>query len=315
VKSVRILVACFFVSYSPSIFALEGKSPQKISSGTLQKEVVQTAQSGGASQSGDLDKEVTDIKLRVNSGAKSRYSSSFFLTYSGGSLKDPGSSERAQVGSERLVAPVNLSGIVGLRYRLDKNRSLFLATGVSRSRPFHKTEHEDKMEISTPYVGYDNTFALGDWQISSGYRLYVATEEYQREVGQLGTLGYSLRSLNKIGSTRLNGSISLDAWGSAYENNKDQYAQMQNDFGISLTPALQYNASDSVNVYTSLSLLTYSHYRSDRSFKIEKGIMTQSLGLGYAIRRDFYVAPNLTFAPSDLRGDRTAVSLMAHVNL
>jgi hypothetical protein len=263
----------------------------------------------------DLDSEVTDIKLRAGSGAKSKYSTSFYLTYAGGSLKDPGANVRPSVGSERRAAPVSLTGNIGVRYRFNKNKSLFVASGISRPRPFHKNTQNDKFELSTPYLGYNDTLAINDWQLSSGFRLYIVTEKFLKDIGEIATLGYSLRSLNKLGQTRFNGNISLDAWVTGYDESHNYMKKNQNDMGISLTPALQYNYSDKMNFFTSLSLLTYSHYRSDKSFKASQDKITQSLGMGFAIYRDFYVSPSMTFEPENIRSDKTAVNVSTYINL
>ena len=93
----------------------------------------------------DLDSEVSDIKLRASSGAKSKWSSSVFFTYAGGSLKAPGSDERPNVGKASVVAPVNMSGDVGLRFRSNVHESYFFATGFRQSKPFHAKTDDDKL--------------------------------------------------------------------------------------------------------------------------------------------------------------------------
>ena len=43
--------------------------------------------------------------------------------------------------------------------------------------------------------------------------------------------------------------------------------------------------------------------------------VSQNFGLGYAIRRDIYISPGVSFDVSNLRADRTTWSVGANVNL
>ncbi len=266
----------------------------------------------------DLDQEVQDIKLRANSGAKSKYSTSLYFTYLGASLSDPGGDERPNVGKSKNPSPVRVSGNAGLRYRMNKNESFYAATGFSQSRPFHRKENSqanEELDINTPHIVYNETSAIEDWQLSSGIRLYFHTLEYERAIGQVATLGYSLTSLNRIGLSRFEGGVTLSATATAFDESSARLRQIQSDYSLSLTPSLQYNKTGRVNFYTSLNLVNYSHFRSEQAFRFEAGTITQTIGLGFAAIRDFYISPYLSFEPEQLDSDKTAVNLNATINL
>lgn len=265
----------------------------------------------------DLDSEVTDIKLRVSSGAKSKFSSSFTFDYAGASVNNPTDDERPTIGSSRRQSYVGMRGSLGLRYRKNKNESIFVASGFSQTRPFHTTANEDqeRLEVSTPYLGYNNTLSVNDWQLGSNVRLYVATEKDDRKFGQVATLGYSLSSINNLGQSKWSGGVTMDAYVVGYDKH-DQYLQYrQNDYGISVMPRLQYNKSGRVHAYTLLNMINYTHYRIDPTFEMKSGKMTQTLGLGAALRRDFYLTPYMAFEPEKITADKTSVNVSATINL
>ncbi|OFZ16925.1 MAG: hypothetical protein A2Z20_09460 [Bdellovibrionales bacterium RBG_16_40_8] len=301
----------FFVAIS---YALDEVSASKIAIVNTTTVKAAAAQAD-TTKSGDLDEEVSDIKLRVSSGARSKYSTTLFFHYQGASLASPMSDKRPNVIGGRNAEPVYTSGDVYLRYRQNKNESYYFATGYYRERPFHSREADERIRIDNPSLGYNHTFAANDLQISSGFRLYISTADYLRAIGQVGTLGYSLSTINQLGASRFNAGVSLLLTASAYDSNDEKMKQRQSDYGVSLTPTLQYNKTGRVNAFTSLYLFNYSHYRSDNTFNFDRRKITQSIGVGVAVIRDFYLAPNISFNPQHISTNMTAVNLNAYVNL
>lgn len=273
---------------------------------------------------GDLDAEVTDIKLRASSGAKSKYSSSFNMTYSGASLEKPLDDEIPDVKGRGRTSPVGLSGTVGVRYRFDKNRSAYVATGLYRARPFHSRRAGEQLEVDTPHVGYNNTHRARNWEVSNTYLLYIITRDHDRAIGEVATAGYSLNARNNIGQTRLRAGVGLTIFGSVFDKDSTEpgprgqpLGALQRDYAVSLAPGLQYNATDWLNLYTTVSLLNYSHNRgnSDEPFKFDRSPVTQTVGFGAAIKRDFYLTPYVMFQPENISSKLTTVNLGATINL
>jgi hypothetical protein len=324
-----LTTAAVLLSFSVNAFAAETSTG---SANESKANLTNITNAEAPAKGKDLDAEVTDIKLRADSGKKSKYSTSFFLTYSGGSLSNPGDDVRPNVTGGRAVAPVMLSGNVGVRYRKDKNNSFYAATGIARARPFHSREGDEDWEVSTPHIVYNRTHGISDLQISSNYRLYFMTEDRFTDLGQNVTVGYSLVAKNKIANTRFSGGVSMNIGYNFYDGREislakvkakygrrySQYTdieQLQPDYTFSLSPAIQYQVNDYVYAYTSFSLLSHTHYKADKPFRMSNENVTQSLGASAALSRDFVLSPYVTFEPENTSRDRTAVNLGATINL
>lgn len=307
----RSLIVLAAVIMSPLVLAAE--PGEESSSAQTSLQILELPDASGS----DLDNEVTDVKLRANSGSKSKYSVSLSLNYNGASLASPLEAVRPNVADERNADPVSLSGSVGVRYRFNKNESLFLATGISKPRPFENRD-EDHLEVNTPMAHYNNTFAYDDLQVSSTFMGYYATREYQTRIGNLGSLVYDLTTISPFGQSRFQGGVSLSAFYSFYDkkelDGRDIQA-MQMDYNLSLSPTVKYRATDRLNLFTTISPLSFSHYRADRFNKLERSPVTQTIGAGYAVLRDFYLSPSLFFQPADISSKKTAVNLSAYINL
>jgi hypothetical protein len=301
-----VLFAVLYFGLSPASFA----SAEEATTTSVQTEVKT-----------DIDAEVEDSKLRANSGAKSRFSSSLNLSYSGSSLRKPFDDVRPNVDGSRLNAPVSLSGMVGLRYRFTTNTSLFAATGISKTRPFHNNS-EDEWEANNVMMHLNSTFRYEQLQVSSTWLGYVWTQDYMRAVNTVGTIGYALSALSQIGQSRFRGGMSGSLSYTHFDGDRGTLGgfemdvrSMQEDFTAGFSPSLQYRFNDKFNAYTSLQLLTYGHSREDNGFKLQKRPVSQNIGFGIAVLRDLYLAPNLDFRPKELEADKTSVNLSAIINL
>jgi hypothetical protein len=285
---------------------------------SVQKEVLK--ETPAAKPEEDLDKEITDPRLRAQSGSKNKYSASFSMIYQGANLNDMGGDMRPTLGSNRHPQPVSLSGNVGLRYRLEKNDSIFFSTGINRPQPLQQSETSQPTQVSTPSVAWNRTFAYKDKQISSEMGIDFTTTRDQRAIGSLGSFRYSLNVINPIGYSRFDAGMALKFSESVF-NTGDQYStdtieKQQRDSSIGLSPSVQYRVSDSFNVFTSFDVLNYSHYRNNsNSLMYENTSPTETLGLGYAINRDCFLSPFITFEPGSFAYDRTTYSLAARINL
>lgn len=264
----------------------------------------------------DLDSEIEDAKLRVASGSKSKWSGSFNLNYSGASVHKPLDDERPQIGTFSVPDPVSAAGNFGFRYRLNKNKSLYMATGFYRAQPFSgRGRHEKVVEVSTPSVGLNNTFLFKDIQIGSSFTTYFTTLKASRDIGELATLGYNLNALKSVFSSSFLAGLNFYTWYTHYKSGYSRFESYQIDYGVSLGPHLQYSISESVNLYTSVSLLTYHHFKSDSAWNFEKSDITQTLGLGWAAQRDLYISPYISFEPEDIRSKNVNINLSVSINV
>jgi hypothetical protein len=278
----------------------------------------------------DLDAQVTDIKLRVDSGKKRKLSSSISFIYKAGTWDNPNSATRPPIGDQTRAEDQSLSGSLTFRYRRNINESFILAAGFYQQKPFHDLTTDEKLkgedreiEIFSPQLGYNNTFGLQKWEMSSSVRAYYNTLDYKKQIGEVWAIGYTLAALRRIESTRLRVGLSGNVfftdfdkeWGVLRGRNTD-LRQYQIDYAINLTPSVQLDITDKLNLYTSLKMANYVHRRSfSESLSFEREAIEQTLGIGYAIVRDVYISPYVIYEPENMSGDRTLVNLKTSINL
>ncbi len=263
----------------------------------------------------DLDTEIEDAKLRTSSGSKSQWSGSFNMNYAGASLTKPFDDERPQIGNFSVRDPVSAAGNFGVRYRLDKNKSLYFAGGYYRARPFNGGDSQSQDEISTPQISLNNTFAWNDTQIGSSASIYITTIDSSKAIGEVATVGYNLSALRYIGKTKIYGGVNFYVWYTNYTAGSDEFREFQIDYGTSLGPQIQYNLNEKLSVYTAISLLNFYHYNARREFDFSKGSLTQTVGIGWSILRDVYVSPYFGFKPDNISNDTIAVNFIISLNL
>ncbi len=256
-------------------------------------------------------KEITDAKLRAESGSLSRYSLSFNLSYYGPALSDLGAEDQPNPDGSLRPVDTALSGSLGGRYRIDSQSTISMGTGLKAIHPFHGME---KFEMNNPYLSYAVSKRYGNLQIRNSPNLSVITLPIYTKVGEYGSLGYDISSVYNIGSSGFavgfDTSLSYFLYNRGYRPGSpskggDGKASLWN---ISFFPNVKYNFSDKLNINSSLSY-SYSNRRSSPDqMTFEKAMVSQRLGLGYAVTRDIYLAPYLNFYPDQLNSDLTTVN-------
>jgi hypothetical protein len=272
-----------------------------------------TATTASNSSKADLDAEVKDAKMRADSGSKSKLSASMTATYSGASVTQPFGEERPQIGRSSTEDPVSMGGGFGARYRFNKNESLYFATGFYKNLK----DEDSKMDVSNPYLSYNNTFGVEDMQIGSSAKVSVTTQELEKKVGMVGTFSGSTSVLTKLNQSGLSGGVIAYAWYTHYRSGKeyDRYEKFSIDYGGSLGPMVDYRMSDKLNVYTQIKALTLTHVKAADSFDTRSSNITQSVGVGLALIRDFYFSPYVSFDWTEFSARKTAVNLHASINV
>jgi len=264
-----------------------------------------------------LDKEITDIKMRAQSGSQSKYSASFFMDYAGPAINRLHDNVRPMIGGAKNQKPVSMSGNVGLRYRFNTNNSLYAATGFNRADPMHSSERENPTSINTPIIQWNNTRAIKSWQVGQDVNLAFTTLPVDRAIHQLGSVGYSATALNPLGQSRFDGGASIRSYYTFFETTKvsDADLEKQADSVIMISPSIQYRATDKLNVFSSFQLFNFMHRRSNPGldgFKSET--RTQRFGLGYAFTRDLYFSPDVSFEPTQMALNNTTFNLSSRMN-
>lgn len=307
---VLFVLGIFFAQlYSQLIYADE-----KITAEDNSSEVSSAVSSEPSYEPGDhAVSTVTDTRLRTQAGSESRISTTFNIFYSGGGVRKPLGSERPSLSNDPIPEVVHASGNIGARYRVSPTQSLYLATGFYQQDPIN--EDESRVEVNTPQITWNEALRTDDIQLSLSYTMYIATLESAREIGQVGTVGYSLNAINRLGDSRFQGGVTLLAFYTYYDSDKEEHKPMQVNYGFGFSPYLQYDFTDSFNANTTISLLNFNHHRSDDFFSMNRGQISQSLGFGYGFRRAFYLAPYITFNPTNISFDTMSTNVSATINL
>ena len=97
---------------------------------------------------GDLDNEITNARMRANSGSKSKYSASLSVGYDGGTVRKPFDKERANLLGDGDPEQVALGVSVSGRYRLNKNTSITSGIGLD----VKKVDLASADTIQLPYL-------------------------------------------------------------------------------------------------------------------------------------------------------------------
>lgn len=278
---------------------------------------------------GDLDEEITNAKMRAESGSKSQWSVSADLTYNGGSLEDPLGPVRPNYSG---IASQNNDALfaadVAVAYRLSKRDSLRLGTGITILTPLQNTIEESTNQnsartayVSNPYVSWSRSFrAMGLQQSISASGSWETRPSYT-QANFLGGASAGWTILGEIPNTNWQPGISLSLDGTFFTDGAaetDTAANTQGgrtDYTIGLYPFVEYAFNDMFSFRTVFRPATFDHYRNDNADSFYHNLYTQSVGLGIAVARDFYLYPNLQFAPEYIASDRTNVGVNATINV
>ncbi len=276
---------------------------------------------------GDLDNEITNARMRANSGSKSKYSASFGINYAGGSMKDPGADTRKDLLGGDNLEQVELSADLDGRLRLNKNTSITAGIGVTAVQPFHgnrgnQEKYMDKLEASNPNVGISTYKRVGNLMVSYAGGLTYFTSEQATDAGFLMNASASANLLYDF----KNGFQAGISFGPGYNmitgedkfNSKGALINIP-DFTFDAYPYLEYAINDMFNLRTVLNAgIIHSRYSlKDGGHWTNRGTR-QSFGVGIAINRDIFLYPNVQISNRDFYADasfdRSTVAISATIN-
>ncbi len=249
---------------------------------------------------------ITDAKMKADSGSLSKYSLSFTLSYAGPTIGDVSAADQPNPDGTNGTYETNLGGSFGGRYRLDSRSSFSIGSGVKAIHPFHGME---RFDVNNPFISYSISEKLGDVQMRNTLGFSFITLKTYTKTGEVGGLNYDNSVVYNIGSTRL--AVGFDTSFSYYFFNRG-YEKQDNKttplYTISVYPNLKYNFTDKLSVNTSVSFSSYNpRNRFDQSILLNRTI-SERLGLGYAYTRDIYLSPYLNFYPSNFSDDGTTIN-------
>jgi hypothetical protein len=277
------------------------------------------------SASDKADQLITNRRLRADSGSLSVWSVSSSFNYQGGSLSDPKDAKRPNIvnGADALTLQ-NLTGDIGVRYRLTPVLSLTGSTGLFMTTPFHDSidtesaklrknfeANHQKLTLNDPLLRMTYLSKISVVQAVSNIKLTLITNNQQKLDGYLWSYYFSQNFMHQVNETPFSYGVNLTAQLYSFSRENDDLTDRV--FGV--YPAFEYELNDRFNFRTAFGTFVYQHLRSSDSYTYEKRTVYQSLGVGISITRDIFLYPNLQYIPSDIRSDRTNLALNANINL
>lgn len=278
----------------------------------------------------DIDEEITNAKMRAESGSKSKWSVSADLTYSGGNLQTPLAANRPNYAGEAAVqGSTSLDGTIGGSYRVDMRNRVSFGTGISILTPFQSNLQETTRmaedggatDISTPYLKWGHNRRIGNVQnsFSGTYSHSTASWDVNGQKS-FGAVSFSHVAIFDIEGSNWQPGISTAIGQTIYTDGASATdvtgsASRRQDYSIGLYPFVEYAFNDMFSFRTVFRPFSFGHNRSDDAMTFERSMYTQSMGLGIAITRDVYLYPNMQFAPENLKPELTNVGLSTTLNV
>ncbi len=277
---------------------------------------------------GDLDNEITNNRMRAESGSKSKYSMSVSSRYSGGTIKEPFDSNRANLLGGNARPAVRWANDISARYRLNKHTSINAGAGLTLVQPFHSvdkspinaegrktyTSYEQKFEPTSPFVSISSFRKMGKWMVSGRVTSTFYTESRFTDGGYLADVYASATGLYSFSNglqVGLNGGVGSSIMESG-ENGEEAY--------IALNPFAEYVLNDTFNLRTVMNFALF-RYKTDlpNGDRYDNGLVRQSFGLGIAATRDIFLYPNIQITANDfyrdVEADKTTVGFSATINV
>lgn len=264
-----------------------------------------------------LDAEITNARMRADSGSRSKLSMSSSLSYSGGSVESPFSSERPNLdGDPSVETATDLGGSISARYRFSDRTSMTVGAGVGVLKPFHGAED---LNIDNPGVSLSHVRKVGVFQSASSLGLTYGTSEAWKRQKLNSSISLSQNMMAQLGDSGFTAGASI---GITKRNYDDGAFAGAIGTTLGLYPQLEYEISDKLVARTVFGYFNYFSTRDTSetdftSFKNSKNgnYMYQSVGLGIVATRDIFIYPNIQFLPNDFGLEKTNVAVSATINL
>ncbi len=268
----------------------------------------------------DIDAEITNAKMRAESGSKSKHSFSLDIAYSGGTVNSPVAYRRPNIaGAEATPTLTSLGGEINYRYRISPEYSMTAGVGLEMIAPGFELEKGDadggsqKYDVSNPGIGLSRSFKKGRFQnISSVSATYYTNKELTQLLHYRSSFGVGHTALTEIGTSgwQLGLSVSLATYDYSEVLGNGKF-QTVNSLGI--YPFVEYAINDTYNFRTVFRGSTFSSKKNNPD-AYKQGEPTQSMGLGIAATRDIFLYPNIQWTWHHPTADKTNVALSATMN-
>ncbi len=277
---------------------------------------------------GDIDQEITNIKLRADSGSKSKFSASATANYRGGSVSRPFGAERPDLsGLPDNQVDTSLDGTMKMRYRPDKNSSLSLGVSMGMKTPFQGDVNagENQLNIGDPMAGYNRTFAAAGMQHSWNVYGSFGTSDESRNVDRDASFATDYTLMKKF--DRLSVGTTASVWWDVLSTEPGenprwrQRAGMEKvdkrvSWGTTFSPTLEYQINEKFVLRALFAYFRWKHlYGDQENWRLLRIKEYNSVGVGIAVIRDVYLYPNVQFLPRDAKMANTNFGMSASLNL
>jgi len=252
------------------------------------------------------NQNITDAKLKADSGSLSKYSLAFTLAYYGPTVGDLSAADQPNPDGSTGTYETSLGGSLGGRYRLNSRSSFSAGTGVKAIHPFHGME---RFDTNNPYVNFSMSDRFQDIQMRNTVGISFITVPNYTKLGETAGLNYDTSMVYNIGTSPI--AIGLDTSIAYYFYNRG-YQPKDNKttslYNLAVYPNAKYNVTDKLNINTSVNFSFYNpRARFNQSVLLNRTI-SERLGVGYAYTRDIYFSPYLNFFPDNLSDDGTTIN-------
>ncbi len=308
---------------APAVFAAE---KEKASGETKVK--IEDVREGKNTVSGNIDEEITNAKLRAESGSKSKYSFSARANYTGGSFTNAFGVKRPNLAGvpgmqTKTSASMGLDG----RYRMTKNDSMTVGTEFALMTPLQGNVGDTgtQLNVFDPIVAYNRAFAAMGLQQTGSIALSAGTSSESKDIDKNGTLGLSHNALKEF-KNGLSVGVATDFTYTSYSSAAGKNAitakpgfygnDERQEWTLAFYPYGEYALNDRYALRTVFGYLNFQHlYGDSNKFRLLKQTSYQSVGLGIAVTRDVYLYPNVQFVPDNIRSDFTNLAFNATINV
>lgn len=270
-------------------------------------------------QVGNIDEEITNARMRASSGSKSKYSLSFDVGFSGGTIQKPLGKDRPDIiGNPEDETSTSLDGSFSARYRVTPKDSFNLGAGFGILTPLqgNVVEGQDQFDVSNPFLGYSRVYKVGRFQTISSASYTYGTAQSWEKADLTGVVSLGQNMLTTMpGVKQLTVGASL-AYSQYIYGNNDRDGNTA--YRAALYPYAEYALSDKYQLRTVFGYFNYRHKRQDGDKSplvgMHKQQSYQSVGVNMIMTRDIFIYPNIQFVPDDIDAEKTNVAVSATMN-
>jgi hypothetical protein len=268
----------------------------------------------------DVDAIITNNKMRADTGSKSKYSISSSFGYDGGSLHAPLSIRRPNItngtGANYYSA---LNGNIAGKYGITTQTAVLGGIGMRMSTPFQSGTPSgyigNKFDVTNPYATIQHLYRYAGLQANLFLTETFFTNSDLVRQGYLSSWGFGQNNVYDIGHTGLSVGVNTYLGYAVYSKRDSRYTNDQSDYSWGFSPMLEYKLTDRMSLHTDNNLFIFEHLRSSpNGWTFQRQAVAQNFSVGYAIIRDFYLSPGVSFVWNDIRSDRTTWTLAASIN-